>query len=254
MSDVPAPPAPIPGGRTAKRSDLIARRIRQMIVAGELAVGDWLPTEAELMIRFGVSRPTLREAFRLLEADSLIRIRQGPPGGAQVQVPGAAAAAPLVGLLLTLAGTTVRDVYEARLLVEPIAARRLAERGSPAQHARLREEARRVLALTADQRQFVAAGACFARCLVELAGNQSIALISAVLEEVLARHLGTSPAVDAPERLERRLRLAEESYRRLPEFVDARNGAGAERCWRAHLEAAGPEIALVDDQVINLIG
>jgi DNA-binding FadR family transcriptional regulator len=54
--------------RPSKMSDQVAARIRRMIARGELVDGDWLPTEAELIQRFGVSRPTLREAFRLLEA------------------------------------------------------------------------------------------------------------------------------------------------------------------------------------------
>ena len=74
--------------RPQKMADMVAGRIRQMIARGELTDGEWLPTEPELMERFGVSRPTLREAFRLLESDSLVTIRRVPPGGARVTVPG----------------------------------------------------------------------------------------------------------------------------------------------------------------------
>lgn len=74
--------------RPLKMSDQVAGQIRRMIARGELVDGDWLPTEAELIERFGVSRPTLREAFRLLEGDSLVTIRRGPPGGARVTLPG----------------------------------------------------------------------------------------------------------------------------------------------------------------------
>ena len=66
--------------RPLKMSDQVAAQIRRMIARGELVDGDWLPTEAELIRQFGVSRPTLREAFRLLEGDSLVTIRRGPPG------------------------------------------------------------------------------------------------------------------------------------------------------------------------------
>jgi DNA-binding transcriptional regulator YhcF (GntR family) len=65
--------------RPMKMSDQVAGQIRRMIARGELVDGDWLPPEAELIERFGVSRPTLREAFRLLEGDSLVTIRRGPP-------------------------------------------------------------------------------------------------------------------------------------------------------------------------------
>ena len=74
--------------RPQKMADMVAGRIRQMIARGEITDGEWLPTEPELMEQFGVSRPTLREAFRLLESDSLVTIRRGPPGGARVTVPG----------------------------------------------------------------------------------------------------------------------------------------------------------------------
>ena len=66
--------------RPLKMADMVAGRIRQMIARGELTDGEWLPTEPELMEQFGVSRPTLREAFRLLESDSLVAVRRGPPG------------------------------------------------------------------------------------------------------------------------------------------------------------------------------
>ncbi len=56
--------------RPLKMSYQVAAQIRRMIARGELVDGDWLPTEAELVHQFGVSRPTLREAFRLLEGDS----------------------------------------------------------------------------------------------------------------------------------------------------------------------------------------
>ena len=96
-----------------------SRPITQCLARGELTDGEWLPTEPELMTQFGVSRPTLREAFRLLEADSLVTIRRGPPGGARVTVPGPEASAAQFGMLLTLTGTTLTDVYEARAVIEP---------------------------------------------------------------------------------------------------------------------------------------
>ena len=53
--------------RVPKAAELVAAQLRGQIVRGELAEGDALPPEHELMQRFGVSRPTLREAFRVLE-------------------------------------------------------------------------------------------------------------------------------------------------------------------------------------------
>ena len=63
--------------RAVKTGEMIASFLRSKIVRGEFAEGDSLPPEAELMRQFEVSRPTLREAFRILETESLIVIRRG---------------------------------------------------------------------------------------------------------------------------------------------------------------------------------
>ena len=55
--------------RLPKVAELVAGEIRRRIINGDVQAGDPLPNEAELTALFGVSRPTLREALRLLEAD-----------------------------------------------------------------------------------------------------------------------------------------------------------------------------------------
>lgn len=59
------------------RYDQIATELRSDIQAGELAVGDALPSEAALRMRFGVSRFTIREALRRLEDLGLVTTSQG---------------------------------------------------------------------------------------------------------------------------------------------------------------------------------
>src|SRR3954469_23872896 len=100
--------------RVPKMAELVAQRLRRQIVRGELTEGDALPSEAELMTQFGVSRPTLREAFRVLESEGLIRVRRGAHGGARVQTPNGDIAARYAGLVLEFRGTTLEDVYDAR--------------------------------------------------------------------------------------------------------------------------------------------
>jgi len=57
----------VPGVRVPKAAELVAAELRGRIVSGELGDGAALPVEAVLMAAFGVSRPTLREAFRVLD-------------------------------------------------------------------------------------------------------------------------------------------------------------------------------------------
>src|SRR3546814_19241836 len=63
--------------RVPKTSELVADQIRAQIVRGELQDGDSLPPEGTLMSTLGISRPTLREAFRILEAENLTRVVRG---------------------------------------------------------------------------------------------------------------------------------------------------------------------------------
>src|SRR3712207_5521225 len=114
--------------RAPKTAELIATHIRRQIVRGELSQGDTLPPEVELMQQFGVSRPTLREAFRILETESLISVRRGSRGGAQIMAPSLNVASRYAGLLLQMGKATIGEVIEARALVEPIAAGLLAQR------------------------------------------------------------------------------------------------------------------------------
>src|ERR1700680_2909057 len=83
--------------RVPKTAELIAERLRGQIIRGELTEGDALPNETELVEKFGVSRPTLREALRVLESESLLDITRGMRGGGGGGMPPADNAAPQFG-------------------------------------------------------------------------------------------------------------------------------------------------------------
>ena len=95
-----------------KTAELVAAEIRNAILGGTLRPGDRLPPETSLMSRFGVSRPSLREALRLLEAEELLDIRRGARGGAVVRRPSARPALRAAAAWLAL-GDGDRDVLRA---------------------------------------------------------------------------------------------------------------------------------------------
>ncbi len=63
----------------------IIRNIRNMVLDGRLKPGDKLPSEQELIKTFSVSRQTIREVLRVLEAQGLLSIRPGAGGGTFVR-------------------------------------------------------------------------------------------------------------------------------------------------------------------------
>jgi DNA-binding GntR family transcriptional regulator len=93
--------------RVPKASEIVAVELRRRIVRGELKKGESLPPEPELMRQFHVSRPTLREAFRILESERFITVRRGARGGARIHLPDPTMAAQYAGLLLRVRGATL---------------------------------------------------------------------------------------------------------------------------------------------------
>src|ERR1700740_223034 len=72
-------------GTAPKAGELLASRIRDRIIRGDLKEGDRLPPERALMEEFGVSRATFREACRVLEAEGLLSVSRGARNGAMVR-------------------------------------------------------------------------------------------------------------------------------------------------------------------------
>lgn len=120
----------------------IAIRLRERILAGQLAVGDRLPSEAELAGEFGVNRGTVREALGMLSSRLLLRTSRGVGGGSQVaRVEHDDVTRILEESILQLSrseGCTIPELLEARDLLEVPGARLAAQRRTGAQVEQLR--------------------------------------------------------------------------------------------------------------------
>jgi len=130
--------------REPKMADRVATVLRRMFIRGEITEGTMLPPESELMERFGVSRPTLREAFRVLESESLIQVQRGVRGGARVTRPRRETLARYAGLILEYEGVRVKDVYDARVTLEVPMVEQLAKDRNPKVIAELEQIVRRL--------------------------------------------------------------------------------------------------------------
>jgi GntR family transcriptional regulator, transcriptional repressor for pyruvate dehydrogenase complex len=237
--------------RAPKTAELIAAQLRRQIVVGELEEGASLPSEAELMEQFRVSRPTLREAYRILEAESLIVIRRGSRGGARVMAPQVGVAARYAGLLLQAERVSIGDVYEARSIIEPAAARMLAERRTAADLEELGSCIANLRVVLDDQaadgRPDLSAWSAgtqrFHDLIVELAGNRTLAVQAGMLREVIRTHLATAiPRVFDPAHAPEGFGVTIRSYAKLTRLIEASDPDGAEKHWRRHLEVAAAEL------------
>jgi len=223
--------------RVPKTAELVASALRRRIIRRELVEGDALPPEAELMERFGVSRPTLREAFRVLESESLITVRRGSRGGARVHAPDIRVAARYAGLLLQARGTTLDDVFAARVIVEPAAARLIAERRDHDARSALRAALAAEEAVVDDAMRFALASSRFHETLLEHAGNATIAVLTGMLYEIFETATSTvvataAAAQDQPAENRRAVR----AHRKLLAFVEANDASAAEDYWRKHMD------------------
>jgi len=101
-----------------RASQQIVDQITALVRSGRLAPQDRLPSERQLAEDFGVSRVTVRDALRILEAQGLMSVKVGASGGAFVTAPSAEVISERLSDLLTLSPLPPDEVAEARLVME----------------------------------------------------------------------------------------------------------------------------------------
>jgi GntR family transcriptional regulator, transcriptional repressor for pyruvate dehydrogenase complex len=226
--------------RLREKPQQVADELRALIVSGELSEGDSLGREPDLVERFGVSRPSLREALRILEAEGLITVVRGVLGGVVVHEPDQRMTARTAALLLKARNVSLADVFEARALLEPVAARVVASgRGRKSSAAELRALIEPQLAAIDDPDAFGEANARFHERLVALAGNQTLTIVAEMLKEIVARAVAEVSRADGGADTAATRRRGIRSQERLVELIRTGDGATAEEHWRAHMTVVG---------------
>lgn len=173
---------------SSRAFEQVIARLEADIVARELVPGQRLPAERELATQLGVSRPSVREALRVLEAMGVIEIRPGPEHGARLRETPGNGFGEVVRLHLELKHATVADVVEFRVLVESWAVEHLAAR-PPEDTAALAALAEEMAAADLPPEEFTAADAGFHVALVRAAGNPVLALVAEGARSALERLL-----------------------------------------------------------------
>lgn len=177
---------PESGVRAPHVAELVADELRRRILDGEIPDGEFLPTQDSLHQEFGISRPSVREALRILEAEGLVTVRRGKLGGAVVHIPQPENAAYTLSLILRSRRTSVVDVSAALRFIEPVCAGLCAARKDRHEHVvpRLREVHEAARACIDEPSEFVIVSRRFHEVMVDACGNETLKLIVGTLEQV----------------------------------------------------------------------
>lgn len=228
----------------------VLARIEADLAAGRWALGERLPAERALAEELGVSRPSVREALRVLEAMGIVRtaVGSGPDAGATVVDRPAAGLGAAVRLHVASGTLAVRDVVETRVLLETWAVRAAGDRGA--------ENGEEVVATLAEARalldrmddpalpaaDFRELDATFHVLLVRLAGNALVEAVMTGLRGAIESYVAAgSAALPSWERTAARLRA---EHRAVLSAVAEGDGERAAREVRAHIEGFYAETGL----------
>lgn len=227
----------LPAGEspTSGKPKQIADELRGLIITSGLDEGDLLGTEADLLERFDVSRPSLREALRILEADGLISVARGALGGVVVHRPDQRMTARAAALVLQSRSVSLSDVFDASAVIEPAAARMVAtSRGHQRAANQLREVIVEQKRTVNDPLACTNAMIRFHSEIVFLAGNQTLILVCEMLNEVIARAIADVLTRTREEPVSARRRTTR-AHERLVELIAAGDGDAAQAHWNAHM-------------------
>jgi DNA-binding FadR family transcriptional regulator len=125
---------------TPKRTfELILDVLKEKILTGEYRIGDRLPAERDLANALGVGRPSVREAYRILELLGVLEIRKGNQGGAYIQELTHQSASQTITSLWRMKNVTLSALARSRLIIESGLVDEIVSRAEAKDLARLEE-------------------------------------------------------------------------------------------------------------------
>lgn len=237
--------------RVPKTAELVAAQLRRKIIRGELKEGDNLPAESALIEELGVSRPTMREAFRILEVENLITVSRGSRGGATVHLPNVDVVARYAGHYLQSRNTSIADIYEARLIIEPHAVYLMARRQPRDKIEEVRELIQLAEEHLEDSEAYSHYSAQLHLKLIAGSGNETLTLVAhvlaAIVDAVLLKATGQRYDIDLAKKGLR-------SHQKALQLIEAGEAEKVETHMRQQIQAAR-EVLLKNDTetIVDLI-
>jgi GntR family transcriptional repressor for pyruvate dehydrogenase complex len=165
--------------------ELVLDRIEAQIVSGALSAGERLPPERELASMLGVSRPAVREALRILEAQGAIRsqVGKGPDSGTTIDRLPSDALARLLRLHVALGSFPIEDVVETRVVLERASVMLACRNARPRDLARMRADLEAMEAPEVDRDTFNERDTDFHVALADAGGNRLMSDVTRAIRE-----------------------------------------------------------------------
>lgn len=171
------------------RPQQVAEAIKSWIMANGWTPGTRLPSETEMITKFGMAKGTIREAIRILEAQGLVKSRTGPGGGVFVHQVSEERATALLGNYFYFQHLTIDDVYQIRIVLEPELAAGLAGKLDAVQLSMLEEVmtcyAEPARSAEEERKQHIAS-LRFHALLAEMSGNPLMCFLIRFITNMLA--------------------------------------------------------------------
>jgi len=245
---------PAPGGprgararRPEKLAETVARRIVHDISDRGLQPGAVLPSEKQMSAQYEVARGTLREALRILEIHGLIQMKLGPGGGPVVNETRSDELGRMLTLFLHGAGATMADLMDARIVIEPMAARAAALSPNREAVARLRTAIDDAQPRVSEGKDWLPVATDFHDAIAEMSGNPVLDLLARSLKDIYYARL---PAVRADSPKSWRQRVQREHLAILNAIVDG-DADTAEELMREHIIAFKSRLAKQAPDMLN---
>lgn len=229
MTDVAALPSGARFPVVAKTSigQQAAEAIKGLILSGKLGPGDVLPSERDLAVMLGISRPSLREAIRVLSAMNVLESRHG--GGTYVTSLDPTLLARPITFLMRVDPLGMHHLFEVRRVLEVEAARIAASRIGDAELAKLGQIVEEATAAIGDPERYAALDFDLHTRVVQATGNPIyLALYNSVSELSLETRRSTA-------RIEKVRRAAHESHVRIVAALVEHDAGRAASAMHDHL-------------------
>jgi len=203
--------------------------VRQALFDKQLRPGDFLGSEKDLALRYGVSRIVARDALRTLEAQGIVEIKVGAGGGARIAQGNARLFAEALAVQLDLTGVSVAEIMDAQRAIESLAAELAAENANAADIARLREHLAEAEAQLDDVDTFTQSSREFHLAVAEASHNRVLVVQLLSLQHVSwpSRNRTLTPTV---------ARHVLDVHRELTDLIEMRDAAAARRLMDDHVK------------------